>query len=95
MSTPLSFFTCSVLLSAVEDLLFKTIQIVICGGIMLFLILALLGMFKFERDYWKWIDENREAEKRHRERGEIDTIEIRFEYSKDDEDSDKENPEKS
>ena len=86
---------CSVLLSAVGDLLFTTLQVVVCGGIMLFLILALLGMFKLERDYWKWIDENREAEKRHRERGEIDTIEFRFEYSKDDEDSDKENPEKS
>lgn len=86
---------CSVLLSTVGDLLFTTLQFVVCGGIMLFLILAILGMFKVERDYWKWIDENREAEKRHRERGEIDTIEFRFEYSKDDEDSDKEDPEKS
>lgn len=79
---------CSVLLSTVGDLLFTTLQVVVCGGIMLFLILSLLGMFKVERDYWKWIDENREAEKRHRERGEIDTIEIRFEYEKEDEKND-------
>ena len=55
---------CSVLLSTVGDLLFTTLQVVICGGIMLFLILSFLGIMKYNNDYGRSVKRRREAEER-------------------------------
>ena len=92
MNALLAFILFSITSSPVIDFLLQAVTLVIGrvrAGLIFLSPLIIFGVWRY---FCNLDNEMKESKKRL---DEIDTIEIRFEYSKDDEDSDKEDPEKS
>lgn len=92
MNTALSLILCSGFFSSVGEVLGKLIGLGIGVGFFLLIVGFLIAIFNAMKMSSKYACLLREEDEL---RDSTDTIEFRFEYSKDDEDSDKENPEKS
>ena len=92
MNAVLAFILFSTASSPVFDFLLQAVGLIIAvalAGCILLGPLIVLGVWRY------FCNLDKECEDARKRLDSIDTIEFRFEYSKDDEDSDKENPEKS
>lgn len=93
MNTALSLILCSGVFSSVGEVVGALIGLSIGGGLIL---LCLGGIAAILYSFSPNCDKaHNDAVHGKSPLDEADTIEIRFEYTKDDEDSDKEDPEKS
>ncbi len=92
MNTALSLILCSGFFSSAIEVVGTLLGLGIGVGFLLLIVCFLIAIYnamKMSSKYARLLREEDEL------RDSTDTIEFRFEYSKDDEDSDKENPEKS
>lgn len=92
MNTALSLILCSGFFSSAIEVVGTLLGLGIGVGFLLLIVCFLIAIYnamKMSSEYARLLREEDEL------RDSTDKIEIRFEYSKDDEDSDKEDPEKS